>query len=116
MRIRIAIFLALFVVGGLGSAGIADDEVQPRCADEALEQAPRLLAFHFGEDDDRIAIEPEVTELPPLANPVDEEQQFKVLEVWGHIYKGKYRMRFIYHEAADECVLMGQEILEYAQL
>lgn len=116
MRIRIAIFLALFVVGGLGSAGIADDEVQSRCASEAREQAPRLLAFHFGEDDDRIAIEPEVTELLPLANPADEEQQFKVLEVWGHIYKGKYRMRFIYHEAADECVLMGQEILEYAQL
>lgn len=116
MKIRIAVFLPLLVVGGLGSAGIADDEVEPGCASEALEQAPRLLAFHFGEDDDRIAIEPEVTELPPLANPADEEQQFKVLEAWGHIYKGKYRMRFIYYEAADECVLMGQEILEYAQL
>lgn len=115
MRIRVAVFLALFVIGGLGRAGVADDEVQPRCASEALEQAPRLLAFHFGEDDDRIAIEPEVTELPALANPADEEQQLEVLEVWGHIYKGKYRMRFIYHEAADECVLMGQEILEYAQ-
>lgn len=116
MRIRVAVFLALFVIGSLGSAAIADDEVQPRCADEALEQAQRLLAFHFGEDDDRIAIEPTVAELPPLANPADEEQQLKVLEVWGHIYKGKYRMRFIYYEAADECVLMGQEILEYAQL
>lgn len=116
MRIRAAIFLALFMATGLGGAGVADDTVQPHCADEALKQAPRLLAFHFGEDDDRIAIEPTVTELPPLANPADEEQQFEVFEVWGRIYKGKYRMRFIYYEAADECVLMGQEILEYARL
>lgn len=115
MRNRVALFLTLFVVG-TGGVGIADETGKPRCADEALEQAPRLLAFHFGEDDDRIAIEPTATELPPLTNPEDEEQQFKVLEVWGHIYKGKYRMRFIYHEAADECVLMGQEILEHARL
>jgi hypothetical protein len=39
-----------------------------------------------------------------------------VLEVWGHIYKGRYRMRLIYHPLAGECVLMGQEILEYADL
>jgi len=39
-----------------------------------------------------------------------------VLEVWGSIYKGNYRMRLIYHVAGKDCTLMGQEILEYASL
>jgi len=37
-----------------------------------------------------------------------------VLEVWGHIYKGQYRMRLIYARSPKDCVLVGQEILEYA--
>jgi hypothetical protein len=36
--------------------------------------------------------------------------------VWGNIYKGQYRMRFIYARQQKECVLMGQEIIEYAKL
>jgi hypothetical protein len=39
-----------------------------------------------------------------------------VLEVWGYIYKGRYRMRFIYFHFGKSCILMGQEILEYAKL
>ena len=38
--------------------------------------------------------------------------KFDVLEVWGHIYKGDYRMRFIYAQIKDSCTLMGEEILE----
>jgi len=38
------------------------------------------------------------------------------VEVWGYVYKGQYRMRFIYAQPPQNCVLMGQEILEYADL
>lgn len=41
-------------------------------------------------------------------------QSFDVLEVWGAIYKGQYRMRFIYSTVMRNCLLMGQEIIEFA--
>jgi len=53
--------------------------------------------------------------MKPLKNPAG-KGQFDVLEVWGHIYKAQYRMRFIYAKVGAEHVLMGQEILEFAQL
>jgi hypothetical protein len=94
----------------------AHADPEPRCAHAALKQAAKLLAFHFGPDD-RIAIEDKVRTLPPLKNPANTKQSFDVLEVWGHIYKGNYRMRLIYARALpDQCVLMGQEILEQASL
>ena len=85
------------------------------CANDATERAKKLLTLHFGVDD-RIAIEPAVTLLKPLRNPINKKQWFDVLEVWGNIYKGRYRMHFIYAREPSECVLMGQEILEYANL
>ena len=51
-----------------------------------------------------------------MRNPANRLQRFDVLEVWGRIYKGQYRMRFIYARIPNECVLMGQEVLEYAAL
>jgi hypothetical protein len=84
-----------------------------RCSSSATEQATKLLAFHFGSDD-RIEIDKSVKELAPLHNPRNKKQSFNVLEVWGYIYKGQYRMRFIYAQQRGECILMGQEILEYA--
>lgn len=87
----------------------------PPCAPEAIEQARKLLAFHFGEDD-RISVDDEVRALPSLRNPANPKQKFIVLETMGHIYKGEYRMRLIYYPIGDECVLMGQEILELATL
>ena len=38
--------------------------------------------------------------------------KYDVLEVWGHIYKADYRMRFIYAQIKGDCALMGQEIIE----
>jgi hypothetical protein len=86
-----------------------------RCAPAALAQAPRLLAFHFGPDS-RIEIDKSVKVLAPIRNPANTAQRFDVLEVWGHIYKGDYRMRFLYARVPGECVLMGQEVLEFASL
>ena len=104
--------LALLVV----TAGLAHAE--HRCAPAAREQAAKLLAFHFGEADDRIGIDTSVKVLPPLKNPANKAQSFEVLEIWGSIYKGRYRMRIIYARLSGsaECVLMGQEILEHASL
>lgn len=87
-----------------------------RCAAAAAEQAVKLLAFHHGADD-RIAVDAKsARRVGGLRNPADRSQTFDVLEVWGYIYKGQYRMRFIYAQLPGECVLMGQEILEYARL
>jgi hypothetical protein len=35
-----------------------------------------------------------------------------VVEVWGHVYKANFRMRFIYIQEKAACTLMGEEILE----
>jgi hypothetical protein len=83
------------------------------CSAAAIEQAPKLLTFHFGPDS-RIEIDKTAKALAPIRNPANRAQRLDVLEVWGHIYKGQYRMRFIYMHSAKECVLVGQEILEYA--
>lgn len=85
-----------------------------QCKNQAVQQAAKLLEFHFGPDD-RIEIQPEVKALPSIINPRNKKQRFDVLEVWGYIYKGQYRMRFEYFSQSD-CILMGQEILEYASL
>jgi hypothetical protein len=85
------------------------------CSSAAREQAKKLLIFHFGPDN-RIAIDKSVKKLAPIHNPANKKQLLDVLEVWGYIYKGRYRMRFIYTRIPGECVLIGQEILEYASL
>ena len=54
--------------------------------------------------------------LPSIANPANPKQRFDVLEVWGDVYKGRYRMRLEYYRSGGSCVLMGQEILEHASL
>lgn len=101
---------ALLIAGG---APLALAEPHP-CAAEAVTQATRLLAFHT-EDDDRLWVDPELTRMPSLANPVGGEQWFDVLELWGYVYRARYRVRLIYAQL-DGCVLMGQEILEFAEL
>jgi hypothetical protein len=87
----------------------------PTCSADALMQAKKLLNFHSN-GDDRIEIMPKVKEVHSILNPADKKQKFQVLEVWGYIYKGTYRMHLIYYPLGEECVLMGQEILEIAKL
>ncbi|MGR9014035.1 MAG: hypothetical protein ACU83U_10360 [Gammaproteobacteria bacterium] len=84
------------------------------CSADAVTQAKRLLDFHFGIDD-RTEIDPQVTVLKPIKNPAG-KGKFDVLEVYGHIYKGTYRMHFIYGRVAGQCLLVGQEILEMTNL
>lgn len=87
----------------------------PQCASAALIQAKKLLNFH-SDGDDRADVNTNVKRLPSIANPVNTQQKLMVLEVTGYIYKADYRMRFIYFPISGECVLVGQEILELANL
>jgi hypothetical protein len=84
------------------------------CSKDALIQAKKLLDFHFGLDE-RTEISELVTVLKPIKNPAG-EGKFDVLEVYGHIYKGTYRMHFIYAQTENQCLLVGQEILEITLL
>ena len=113
-----AIALAAATVSGQASAPAspkASAQGPHRCAASATEQARKLLAFHLGSDS-RIEIEPAVKQLPAIRNPANRRQQFDVLEIWGTVYKAQYRMRLIYARLPNECVLMGQEILENSSL
>lgn len=105
----------VLLITGLLVISITSKAAEPACSEHAIDQARKLLIFHFGEDD-RIEIDPAVKELPAVRNPANNEQQFQVLEVWGYIYKGKYRMRLLYYPLDGSCLLMGQEILEIANL
>jgi hypothetical protein len=107
---RVVVFLTL--VGTCSLCAAAD----PPCAARAIDRARQLLTFHSGPDE-RMTIDKEVKQAPSIRNPEDPKQTFEVLEVWGSIYKGRYRMRFIYYNSkATACLLMGEEILEFARL
>ncbi len=113
--------VALLCAAVLAMSQAAGAQAQQRmsgatCAGDAIAQARKLLTYHFGEDD-RISIADKATPLPSILNPANRRQRFDVLEVWGFIYKGQYRMRFIYYGIDQgDCVLMGEEILQYATL
>ena len=118
MSPKSVIVCALVAAGVAGLVVESSRAEQPkphRCAGAAVDQARKLLVFHVGLDD-RLAIDDAVKPLAPIRNPVNRAQRFDVLEIWGHVYKGQYRIRLIYAQPGGECVLMGQEILEYADL
>lgn len=103
--------LPLIAAGLCLSAAAAQTQApQPACGPQALAQAKALLAFHSG-GDERIEIAAHtLRQLPPLANPANQQQKLPVLEVIGHIYKADYRLRLIY-APAQGCLLVGQEVL-----
>jgi hypothetical protein len=110
----IGVTAAIGVLAGAGPPP-ASAQTMHRCAPAAREQAQKLLAFHVG-GDERIEIDRSVRTLASIRNPANRLQRFDVLEVWGRIYKGQYRLRLLYARIPNECVLMGQEVLEYADL
>jgi hypothetical protein len=85
----------------------------PRCSAEAIIQAKKLLAFHQDPGNFTIDILPDMPpkELASIRDPANKKQTLKVLEVYGYIYKGQYRMRMIYRHTNSQCDLVGQEII-----
>ena len=108
------VLIAAFAVSALLAPGSAQAQVHP-CAGDAVARAVPLLRLHFGvgpdEKIENFAIDKAVKVLPP-AKPLKGHGRFDVLEVQGHVYRADYRMRFIYAQIKDSCLLMGQEILE----
>src|SRR5262245_48900067 len=112
MNVFVRIFALLAIMGSCSFCRAADSA----CASGAVDRAKQLLTFHAGADD-RMTSDKVVKQLPSMRNPENPNQRFEVLEVWGYIYKGKYRMRFIYYNSpATRCLLMGEEILEFARI
>lgn len=74
-----------------------------------------LLKYHR-DNDDRAYVEPHAKALPSIVNPSNKKQRFLVLEVMGYIYKATYRMRVIYYPLGDQCILMGEEVLQLASV
>ncbi|MDO6405574.1 hypothetical protein [Pantoea phytobeneficialis] len=107
------VFSLVFLLSAFSSYA-AGQQSSMTCKDTALKDAKKLLSF-YRDNDDRISIDNKVTPLEKVSNPQNPSQKFDVLEAWGYIYKGKYRMRFSYYSDLD-CTLMGEEILEYADL
>jgi hypothetical protein len=71
-----------------------------------------LLRLHFADGGDvKATISDVVKSLPPI-RALAGKGRLDVLEVRGYIYKTEYRMRFLYAQIPDQCVLMGQEIVE----
>lgn len=94
------------------------------CAADALGRAGPLLRLHVevplvpepgeqGVDGSLMpwSLSDTVTEVPPVKALIG-AGRFDVLEVEGYVYKAVYRMRFLYAQIPDACVLMGQEIIE----
>jgi hypothetical protein len=102
-----------FVFAALLLAVLTTDASAHPCDADAIQRATPLLKLHFeiGDDVQNLAVGDEVKELAPI-KALTGEGKFDVLEVWGYIYKAEYRMRFIYAQIPDSCLLMGQEILE----
>jgi hypothetical protein len=95
----------------------ANFKVHP-CEQDALAKADKLIRLHFMDDSnatniENLSIDDDVVKKAPIKAPVG-KGKFDVLEVNANIYKGNYRMRFIYAQIKESCVLMGQEILEIA--
>lgn len=87
---------------------------KPTCFNDAIEKAPKLIEYHFG-DLNGFIVEIDrdsVKNLKPIKSSADGSESLTVVEVWGTIYKGNYRTRFIFSTKAGDCLLVGQEVLE----
>ena len=87
------------------------------CAADAAAQARKLLDFYVppvgGVSANRPTVDENIRKVGKVA-AITGKRRYDVLEVWGGVYKGRYRMRFDYLVAGGECVLMGEHIVEDA--
>lgn len=102
--------LAFVLLLASGGAGLA--QARHPCAADARTRAAPLVKLHVGEEaTENVAIDDAVKNLPAV-KALKGDGRFDVLEVWGHVYKADYRLRFLYARIGGTCVLMGQEIIE----
>jgi hypothetical protein len=113
LRLTFALLAFLAVTASFGGRATANEHV---CASDARNRAKALIHFHLPDIGHPVGIGEKVETLPPLPNPAASGQIFDVLQLWADVYKARYRVRFIYARLPGSCLLMGQEILEYARL
>jgi hypothetical protein len=89
------------------------------CEGDALARADKLLRLYWmGESNAEVpnlSIDDTVKKVAPITSP-DGKRKYDVLEVNGYVYKGSFRMRMIYALLGNECVVMGEEILDLSSL
>lgn len=83
------------------------------CAEDARAKAKALLTLHLDGADLNMSVDDTVAVRPPV-KALKGKGRFDVLEVKGYVYKAQYRVRMIYAQIPNECLLMGQEVLEIA--
>ena len=89
------------------------------CSSDAIARARELIVFYRHPDETGFSGQWSVDESAAKVRTVAAitgKRRYDVLQVWGNVYKGRYRMRLIYAIVRGECVLMGEEILEDAIL
>jgi hypothetical protein len=89
------------------------------CSSDAIARAKELLVFYRHPDETGFSGQWSVDETARKVGTVAAitgKRRYDVLQVWGNVYKGRYRMRLIYAIIGGECVLMGEEIFEDAIL
>ena len=115
MRALVVLFFFTATVFG-APAGASSSH---RCAADAVTQSKRFLTFYLHLDEAGAAESWSVDDSASQIGSVQAirgTQRYHVLEVWGRVYKGHYRMRFLYALTDGACTLMGEEIMEDAIL
>ena len=96
----------------------ANASTSHRCAANARARAADLLSFHVRDDlpnakPPDIVIGQFVRKLPSIRNPANRTQHLDVLEVFGSVDRGEFRVRLVYIGRIARCVLVGQEVLNW---
>lgn len=116
---RLQNLLISLALAALAAGTAHAQKAAPACAADAATRAENLLKFHVtdGGKMPEMAADAapvdigEVTSVGSL-KPLRGRGRYEVLEVVGHVIKAEYRIHLIYAEMQDQCLLMGQEILE----
>ena len=116
--LRATVALSILAAFFLSSATTIAQQNHP-CSADVLVRAPGLLKHHLPDlgsaSSHGFSIKKQISQLAPIKNPAESKQSFDVLEAWAYVYKAKYRLRFYYAKFPGECVLVGQEVLEYTR-
>lgn len=121
MKIAIHPLLVIFC---LGASSAFAEKAPHACASQVRKHAIKLFALHnqLDEATAESSIDDEVIERSAVRSP-DGKRKFAVLETTGFLGKmGIYRMRFIFAvlgksgKPRNDCILMGQEILDLSSL
>ena len=83
------------------------------CVADAVQKAKQLLLLQ-SDNDDRTEIDAPTFKKTGTIKALRGKGKFDVIEGLGYVYKGEYRLRLYYAEIGGDCVLMGQEVVEYA--